>query len=89
MRGQCSEFKLEHIINETEKLIPIRVLYFYPVVISLGFLEKIIVFLSLLMKKFPYQQSDQTAFYSNAQDDASHAFHGEVDHCTNLTNDGV
>ena len=52
MRGQCSRFKLEHIINETEKLIVIRVLYLYPVVISLGFLEKIIVFLSLFMKNF-------------------------------------
>ena len=45
-------FKLENIINEATKLILIRVLYFNPVVISLGFLEKIILFLSLFMNNF-------------------------------------
>ena len=52
MRTQYSVFKLEQIIIGTKKLILIRVLYFNLVVISLGFLEKVIVFLSLFMKNF-------------------------------------
>ena len=42
----------------------------------------------IVHENFPYQQSDPT-FYSDAQDDASRAFHGEVDHCTTSRNDGV